>query len=139
MAKHLPPGETAQNFLRAQYSGKSHPEPSSVRITPRMFLVPAPGGGNDVIELGKSWFPAQFFQRPFGGGDQPGGIAGPARPFQRLDGLASDLLARSDHLANGITRTIAEVVRALLARFHREEVRLRQVNNVDVIANAGAV
>ena len=41
--------------------------------------------------------------------------------------------------ADGVAVAVAQIVKALLARSEGEDVRLREVNDVDVIADAGAV
>ena len=104
-----------------------------------MLLVPRPGGGNDVFELGKFRFPTEFADGFFGGGDQVRRVAGAARFFDRRNFFAGDFLAHLDDLPHGIAVAVAEVVKTGFAGLQRQHVRLREVDDVDVIADAGAV
>ena len=101
--------------------------------------MPGPGGGDDVFELGVFRLPAQFADRLVRGGHQPGRVAGAARLLDGRNRLAGHLLAHLDDLAHGVAVAVAQVVEALPARRQAEDVRLGQVEDVDVIADAGAV
>ena len=104
-----------------------------------MFFVPGPGGGHDVFELREFWFPAQFANGFFGGGDQFGRVAGTSRFFHGGNFFARHLLAHLNDFAHGVAVAVAQVVKSGLARLQAEDVRLRQVHDVNVIADARAV
>src|SRR5258708_6112759 len=104
-----------------------------------MPRVPFPGGGDDVFELWILRFPAQFTNGFFGGGDEFGRITRAARFLNRRDFLSAHLLAHLDDLADGIAVAVAQIVKALLARREREDVRLREIDDVNVVADARAV
>src|ERR1043166_1102541 len=94
-----------------------------------MRLVPQPGGADDVLELRVFRFPAELAHGFFGRGDQARGVAGAAGAFDGLDLLAGDFFAGLDHFADRITLAVAEVVKSLLARFDRDDVRLGEVRS----------
>src|ERR1019366_6511369 len=111
----------------------------SIRIAVGMALVPGPGGGDYVFELWVFGLPSKFIHGPVRRGYQPGRVPGPARLFDGRNRLARHLLARPDDLADRVTVAVAQVVEAVPARRQAEDVRLGQVEDVDVIADAGAV
>src|SRR5208283_5586000 len=77
-----------------------------------------------------------------GRGDQHGRVAGPARAHVGADVGAGDLPAHLDHLADREAGPVAEVVDAVLAGpagRQRTQVRVGQVADVDVVADAGPV
>ena len=84
-------------------------------------------------------FPAQFANGFFGGRHQPRRVAGTARFFHRGNFFAGDFFAGRDDLPHGIAVAVAQIVKAGLARLQSEHVRLREVTDVDVIADARAV
>ena len=101
--------------------------------------MPFPGGGDDVFQFRIFRLPAQLLDGLVRCGHQPGRVAGAARFFHRRNFFAAHLFAHLDDLADGVAVAVAQVVKALLARREGEDVRLREVNGVDVIADAGAV
>src|ERR1035438_4785244 len=111
----------------------------SVRVAVGMALVPGPGGDYNVFELRIIGLPTQFMYRPVRGGHQSGRVAGPARLLDRRNRLADYLLAGADDFPHRIAVAVAEVVETAPARGEAEEMRLRQVEDVDVIADAGAI
>src|ERR1039458_3353734 len=104
-----------------------------------MALVPGPGGGHNVFKLWVFGLPPQLIYRTVRGGHQPGRVTGPARLFDGRNGFAGYLLASADNLTDRIAVTVAEVVEAALGRGEAEQVRLGQVEDMNVIADAGAV
>src|ERR1039458_5105668 len=104
-----------------------------------MPLVPGPGGGHNVFELRVFGLPPQLIYRTVRGGHQSGRVAGPARLLDGRDGFARHRLASADNLTDRVAITVAEVVEAALGRGEAEEMRLGQVEDVNVIADAGAV
>src|SRR5581483_5732533 len=104
-----------------------------------MLLVPVPGGGDDVFELGILGFPAEFADGFFGGGDKFGRVAGTAGFFNGGDFFAGDFFAGLDNLTHGIAIAVAEVVKSLFAGREGQDMGLGQINDVDIIPDAGAV
>lgn len=104
-----------------------------------MLFVPIPGGGDDVFELGILGFPAEFADGFFGGGDELGRIAGAARFFNGGDFLAGNFFAGLNHLAHGIAIAIAEIVKTLFAGRESEDMGLGQIDDVNIITDAGAI
>ena len=101
--------------------------------------MPGPCGGDDVFKLCVFGFPTEFSERFLGSGHEPGRIAGPAGFLDGRDAFAGNLFAHLNHFADGIAFAITEIEEALLAGFHGEDVGLREIDDVDIIANAGAV
>ncbi|MDB6065451.1 MAG: hypothetical protein JWR26_1659, partial [Pedosphaera sp.] len=110
-----------------------------VGVAGGVFFVPVPGRGDDVFELGVLGFPAEFADGFGGGGDESGRVAGAAGFFDGGDLFAGNLFAGLDDLSDGVAIAIAEVVKALFAGGQGEHVGLGEVDDVDVIADAGAV
>src|SRR4051812_26855171 len=110
-----------------------------IRVTVRMPLVPRPRGADDLLKFWKLRSPIQVFECAVGRSHEARRITGAARLFDKGNFLFGNFLAHVDHLPHGITGAVAEVVETLLARFEREHVRLRKIDDMDVIANAGAV
>ena len=101
--------------------------------------MPRPGAfhdGADVLVLG---LPAEGGADFFGRGDEARGIAGAAGFFDGFDVTAGDLFAGLDDFANGGAAAGAEVVEIALRRAEREDVGLCEVEDVDVVAYAGAI
>src|ERR1017187_7529233 len=73
------------------------------------FLVPDPGGANDVVELGVARLPGQFVDGFFGTGDEDGGGAGAARTEFDGDGMAGDAANGVNDFADAETLAVAEV------------------------------
>ena len=101
--------------------------------------MPAPSRLDDLVKRSKLRFPAQFIDGLLCAGDQSWGIARTARFLDGGNRLAADALAGLDDLPHGVALAVAEIVISVFARLHREHVRLREVDDVYVIADAGAV
>src|SRR6478609_5692747 len=112
---------------------------SSIRVAGRMLLMPCPRGGDDVFELRILRLPTEFGIGLGGGGDEFGRIARATRLLDRWNLHAGDLFAHLDDFLHGVTVAVAEVVETSLARREAEDVRLREIHDVDVIADARAV
>ena len=110
----------------------------SIRIAVWIFFVPGPGGGDDVFQLRIFRFPAQFADGFFGGRDQPGGSPG-RRGFSTAGIFLPVIFSQAGMTAARNSRRRCPDLKAALARPRAEDVRLRQVDDVDVIADAGAV
>ncbi len=111
-------------------------------VAARVPVVPFPGAADDLIERGVARLPTQLTADLFGRGDQDGRVAGTARPDLIGDRVAGDTPRRLDDLQVGEARAIAQVVLTApqsVERAHRQDVRRRQVDDVNVIADAGAV
>ncbi len=77
-----------------------------------------------------------------GGGDQDRRVAGAAAGDHDRDLAAGDPLDRLDHLVDREAAAVAQVADQVLARLRRvqgQQVRVGQVRDVDVVADAGAV
>ena len=101
--------------------------------------MPEPSGFNDLFNRGKPGFPAKLFDGLLRPGKQSRWIASPAGFLDGGDGFAADTFAGIDHFAYGLSLAIAEVEEPAFTRFHREHVCLGQIDDMNVIANAGAV
>src|SRR5438876_1965117 len=110
-----------------------------IRVAVRMFLLPTPGRCDDVLEFRVFWYPTELFQRFVGASDQSRRIAMPARFLDCSDRPARDFLAHLNHFADGITRAVSQVVETLSSVRQGEDVRLGEVNDVNVVANASAI
>src|SRR5580765_2581636 len=133
--------QTMGSKLRVSFA-RPNPLPiktRSVGITVRMRDVPGPRGGNDVLELWELRFPAEFAHGFVGGGHEFGRVAGAARFLHGGDGFTGNFFARLDHLPHRVAVSIAKVEEAAFARREAEDVRLREVHDVDVVADARAV
>src|SRR5688572_28211631 len=104
-----------------------------------MCFMPFPGGADNLFELRIFWFPAEFIPCFVGSGDQFWWITRATRLFDYRDFPLADAFTRRDYFSHRVTIAVAKIVEALFAGDHRENVGLRQINNVDVIANAGSV
>src|SRR5659263_548772 len=100
-----------------------------------------PRARDDLVQavLGR---PAEFVVDPGGGSDQLGGVAGPALHDVGRGVQPGGLPDRLDHLTHRVTRAGPDVehVLALLGEVVQGgEVGLGEVQDVDVVADAGAV
>src|SRR6266699_2420438 len=89
----------APTLMRERSERKAKPA-ASVRIPKRMFLMPGPGGSDDVLKLRILRFPAQVSNRFFSRGHQLGGIARAAWFFEGGDFFAGDFFAHADDFAH---------------------------------------
>ena len=62
-----------------------------------------------------------------------------AQLFDRFDEFSGDLLAHLDDLANRVSLTVAQVEKSVPARFHGENVRPGQINDVNVVPDTRAI
>src|SRR5262245_46176197 len=100
-----------------------------------MCFMPGPGGADNIFESWVLRSPTQVTQRLGGGCDQLRRIPRAARLLDGWNFLARDVHTCLDHLAYGIAIAVAEIVEALFARRQRKDMRVSQINDVDVIAN----
>src|SRR5882672_4087828 len=113
-----------------------------IRVAVGVFLLPRPGRLNDFLERRMGGFPAERFLEFFLASDEHGGIT--RTTWAELAGnfAAGDALRRADHFENGEAAAVADVERFAgnaVDRFERANVGIRDVEDVDVIANASAV
>ena len=105
-------------------------------------LLPGPGRGDDCVEGGVRGLPGQVAAHFIGGGDQDGGIAGTAGEEFFGDVAAGEAAGGGEDFADGVAGAGADVEGGAgdAAEFlEGAEMGLRDVEDVDVIADAGAV
>src|SRR5262245_39091649 len=107
-----------------------------------MVQVPLPCALDDGIDLLELWLPAEVLSRLLAGGDEAGWVAGTPGFFHDRDLPTTYATATVDDFANARAAAGTEV--ELRASFsveilYREDVRLREVEDVDVVADARAV
>lgn len=106
------------------------------------MLVPGPGAGEDVVEVGVFGLPAEVKLRLLGAGDEAGRVAGAAGFDFDGDGVAGDAAGGLDDLLDGEAAAVAEVVDHAVVRgegVEGEDVGVGEVGDVDVVADTGAV
>ena len=101
--------------------------------------MPAPCRVHDLLKGGVARFPAELVDGLLRAGDEAGGVAVATRFLDGGDRIAADLPAGLDHFADGVALAVAEIVKTAFARLEREYVRLGEVDDVNVVADAGAV
>src|SRR5271155_5387240 len=101
--------------------------------------MPCPRSRNNVFEFWKFWFPAEFTNGLFGGRNEFWWIAWTALFFNRRNFFAGDFFAHLNDLFDGIAIAISQIIKSGFARRESENMRLRQILDVDVIADARAV
>src|SRR5215467_12454878 len=111
----------------------------SILITLRMTLMPMPGAADDVVQFWPFGFPPEFPNRFLRRSHQLWRVTGTTRLFHDRNLFAGDSLARLNYLPDGITIAVAEVVKSLSTCCEPQDVSLRQIGNMNVIANAGSV
>ena len=111
----------------------------SIAVAAWKFLMPSPGALDDRLQRLKGRLPAELAFNFFGRGKEPGRVAGASRLFDAVDLSSGDFTAGRNHFANAGATTRAEIIEFTSGRAQRQNVRQRKIDNVDVIANAGAV
>ena len=107
-----------------------------------VFLFPRPGGGDDFFEGGVLGFPAKSAVKFFFAGHQDGGIAGAARRDFARNFAAGDFFGGVEDFEDGEAAAVADVEGFAgdgFDRFERADVGVGDVEDVDVIADAGAI
>src|SRR5271165_3622561 len=92
--------------LMPHMSGASRP------LQGRAFLMPSPGGADDLIKTGHARNPPELFISLAGIADEPGRISGPPLANNNRHGKSSDTPGGRDHLLNGKPSAGAKIVRA---------------------------
>src|SRR4029434_2956549 len=112
---------------------------SLVPVTVRMPHVPGPGAFNDLLDRLIFRRPAEFTFDFVGAGNEACGVARTPCFFNNADGLPGDAFARSDDFAHARAAASTDIVERTLRHTEREHVRLSEIDDVDVIADARAV
>lgn len=113
-----------------------------VGVAVGVFLFPGPGRSDDFLEGRVLGFPAEGAVKFFFAGDQDGGIAGAARRKFAGDLMTGDFFGGVDNFEDGETAAIADVESFAgdgFDGFEGADVGIGDIEDVDVIANAGAV
>src|SRR6478735_5604157 len=101
--------------------------------------MPFPGALDNGVEGLELRLPPKFFLDPFRGSDEPGRVAWSAWFFNRLDFSCSDFAARFDHFSYARTAARAEIVTAAGGLAESQNMRIGEIEDVDVIANTGSI
>ncbi len=108
-----------------------------------MAAVPLPGGLEDRFDVGKLRLPAEDAAGLLGGGNERCGVARAAAREDGRDFVANDLLGGLEDLKDREADAVAKVEDVALAVVDQvadgEDVGLREIADVDVVAHAGAV
>src|SRR5947207_20507 len=83
-----------------------------------------------LFELGVFRVPAEFAFGLLSRGDQLRWVAGTPRLFDDRNFLSRHFLAHGDDFAHGIAVAIAQIIEALLARLHGEDVGFSQIDDM---------
>ena len=104
--------------------------------------MPGPGVGNDLLQP-PGGLPAQDFRRPLVGGDEHRRIPRPAGLQLGGDLPAGDFPGGVDDLFHGVTVAAAQIEHAafaaLVQMFQGQQMGFRQIPDVDIVPDAGAV
>ena len=111
----------------------------SMFIPAREFLVPFPRALDDGIQRLKFWPPAELAFDFFRGRDQTRRVAWSPRFFHHWNWMSGNAAATLNHLAHTRTTTSAKVVKRARRRRQCKNVRISQIADVNVVANAGAI
>ena len=111
----------------------------SIAITIWKLLVPFPGALDNAIERLKLRLPAKLALDFLRGSDQPRRVAEPAWLFDGVDLSPGDFPASSNHFMYAGTASSPKIVKFALGRGQGQNVGPRKIDNVDIVANAGAV
>src|SRR5262249_3726545 len=111
----------------------------SIFIPAREFVVPFPCAFDDGIQRLKFWLPAKLAFDFFGRRDQARGVSWSSRFFLHWNSSAGNPAASFDHFAHARTTTCAEVIKCARWRRQCENMRIRQIADVNVVTNAGAI
>ena len=112
------------------------------RVAVGMALHPLPCARHDRVKIGMLRCPTKLVANPGGTGDQNGCIAFPTGSLAHIDSTPSNAPRRLDDFAHAESVACPEVVdqrSSLRQRIQRENVSLRQIANVNVIANTRGV
>jgi len=124
--------------------GKGRCINSTVPLMPvavRVRLMPAPRRFNDAVQIGIAGRPAQFAADLLARCNQNRRVPGAARRHLGWNRVPRNCARSLDDLPDGEPLPIAQVVGSapLIQCAQRQNVRLRQVDNMDIVAHTGAV
>src|SRR5437867_12634934 len=103
------------------------------------LLMPFPGTLDDGLERLELRSPAKLVLNFFRGSDKARRIAGSARLFNRVDLSSGDFAAGRDYLPNTRAASRAEVVESAGGCAKRQNVRAREIDNMNVVTNTRPV
>jgi hypothetical protein len=101
--------------------------------------VPGPGAFDDFFDGLEFRGPAKFALDFVGAGNEAGGVARAAGFLDYGNGFAGDFFAGGDDFADAGAAAGAEVVEGAALYAEGEDVGLGEVDDVDIVADAGAV
>ena len=101
--------------------------------------MPFPGALDNCVEGLELRFPTKFPLDSLRGSDEPGRVAWSARFFDRVNFSSSDFAAGFDYFSNARTATRAEVVTTGGGFAESQNMRLGEIEDVNVIANTGSI
>ena len=108
-----------------------------------MALVPCPGRSHDGVQVVVLRLPSQHPDGLLRGGDQLGRVARAARGNLGGNRVSGDRSGHVHHLFDGEADAVAQIKDVVLPALHqvvqRQNVRLGQVVDMDVVAHTGAV
>src|SRR5262245_24761853 len=101
--------------------------------------MPFPSALDYRVERLELRLPTKFLLNFRRGGDKPGRVAWPAWFFDGVDFSSTDFTTRFDHFSNTRTPARPQIVTAAGVAAERQDVRLSEVEDVNVIANTRSV
>src|SRR5215831_17367806 len=101
--------------------------------------MPFPGALDGRVKRLELRLPAKLLLDSRRGCNKPRGVTWSAWLFDRLDFSPSDFATRFDHFSNARTATCAEVVTAAAAFTESQNMRVGEIEDVNVIANTGSI
>ena len=134
--------------IEPRSGGRAPRVAASGAVAARVRPAPLQRRANDLVECRSPGLPAEDLAGPLGAGDEDGRVAGPSRTHRVRDLVADEPSGRVEHLADAEAagrcrgcRRAAVSVRAVArrGRLEREQVRVGEVRDVDVVADAGPV
>ena len=101
--------------------------------------MPAPGALDNRAQVLESWFPAELAFDLFRGRDQSRRVARTPRFFNDRDFPPTHLATDVDDFTDARAAAGSEIVVRALFRAERENMRAREIEDVNVIPDAGAI
>src|SRR6266542_336519 len=104
-----------------------------------ILLMPFPSALDNGVKRLELWSPAKLVFNFFRGSDKARRIAGSARLFNRMDLSPGDFAASRDYLPNTRAASRAEVIESAGGCAKRQNVRAREIDNMNVVTNTRPV
>src|SRR4029077_17094896 len=101
--------------------------------------MPCPGTLDNGVERLELWSPTKLLFDFFGRSDEPRRIARSTWFFNYLDLSPGDFATRRNSLLNTGAAASAKVVEAAGGRAKRQNVRVRKIDDMNVVANACSI